>query len=140
MSENVTYVTNLIEKAGKAVGTEYKLAQEMGLPQSVLTGWKSGRRICVPDDRARLAGFAREDAAQELIRATIEKNEGTLKGEQLKKLLGKPSHQTGEALNSALLLVVSLSCTLAASDIPRCILGVLRCIFRTQEKPRYKLC
>ena len=113
-------LSQLITKAGAATGSEYKLAKAMGLPQRVLTDWKAGRRACTPSDRARLAGFAREDAVQELVRATIEQAKG-LKREQLVKVLGKLSHQTGAVLHTALLGVLSLICGSALLDIPRCI-------------------
>ena len=111
-------VINTVVRENK--GIEYKLAKAMGLPQRVLTDWKAGRRACTPSDRARLAGFAREDAVQELVRATIEQAKG-LKREQLVKVLGKLSLQTGEVLHTALLGVLSLICGSAFVDIPRCI-------------------
>ena len=114
-------ITQLIEKAGKNVGSEYKLAKAMGLPQRVLTDWKAGRRTCTPPDRARLAGFAREDAVQELVRATIESAKG-IKREQLEKVLGKLSRVTGAALHTVVLSVISLSFGIAIFNIPRCIL------------------
>ena len=111
----------LIEKAGSIVGSEYKLAKALGYPQTVLTDWKAGRRTCTPADRARLAGFAREDAVQELVRATIEAAKGT-KREQLMRVLGKASRATGAALHGATLGLVSLTYGLTMLDIPRCIL------------------
>lgn len=110
----------LIAKAAAIVGSEYKLAQELKLPPQTITGWKAGRRTCTPADRARIAGFAREDAVQELVRATIEAAKGT-KREQLQKVLGKLSLQTGAALHSAVLTVASLAFGLALIDVPRCI-------------------
>ena len=117
---NPDQLAQLIEKAGLAVGTEYRLAKAMAIPQQHLSDWKAGRRTCTPSDRARLAGFAREDAVQELVRATIEQAKG-LKREQLVKVLGKLSHQTGAVLHTALLGVLSLICGSALLDIPRCI-------------------
>lgn len=99
---------SLILRAGEAVGSEYKLAKLMGVPQQHISNWKAGTRTCTPEDRARLAGFAQEDAVQELVRATLEKTAGTLKGDQLFKLLGKSLHQTGAALHTAVLAVVSV--------------------------------
>lgn len=113
-------LTNLIEKAGKLCGSEYKLAKAMGLPQQVLSSWKSGARTCTPADRARLAGFAREDAVQELVRATIDSAKG-LKREQLMKVLGKLSHQTGAALHTGMLGLTSVFFGLTMLDVPRCI-------------------
>jgi DNA-binding transcriptional regulator YdaS (Cro superfamily) len=118
---NLEQITQLIEKAGKHVGSEYKLAKALGVPQQHLTGWKAGTRTCAPPDRARLAGFAREDAIQELVRATIDGAKG-LKREQLVKVLGKLLPQTGGALHSGVLGLVSLICGSSLIDIPRCIL------------------
>ncbi len=111
----------LIAKAGAIVGSEYKLAKALGVPQTHISAWKSGTRTCTPADRARLAGFAREDAVQELVRATIEAAKGT-KREQLQRVLGKLSHQTGAALHGAVLGLISLTFGLTILDVPRCIL------------------
>lgn len=122
----------LIEKAGAIAGSEYKLAKAMGIPQQTLSGWKAGRRPCTPPDRARLAGFAREDAVQELVRATLAQTAGTLRGEQLMRVLGKQSRVTGAALHTVLLSMASLIYGTAILDIPRCILG--------KTSARYRLC
>lgn len=114
-------VSFLITKAGLIVGSEYKLAKEMGIPQTVLTDWKAGRRTCTPADRARLAGFAQEDAIQELVRATIESAKG-VKREQLQRVLGKLWRQTGAVLNSAAAVTLTLTFGLMIGDVPRCIL------------------
>jgi len=113
---------SLIKKAAAIVGSEYKLAKELGIPQQHISNWKTGNRTCTPADRARLAGFAKEDAVQELVRATIESAKGA-KREQLQALLGKWLRQTGAATSSAVLLLASLTLGGAMmSDIPRCIL------------------
>lgn len=110
-------VRRLIEKAGTTTGSEYKLAKAMGIPQQMLTDWKAGRRTCTPEDRARLAGFANEDAVQELVRAVLEKHQGTKKGEQLYAILGKPLRQTGAALHTAVVAAISAVC-LMLTPIP----------------------
>lgn len=120
MTTNIS-VTLLIEKAGHIHGSEYRLAKEMGIPQQMLTDWKAGRRACTPGDRARLAGFAREDAVQELVRATIEGAKGAKK-EQLEKLMGKWLRQTGGAAGFAVLTLASTVSAMLYADIPRCIL------------------
>jgi hypothetical protein len=116
-----TEIRQLIEKAGKAVGSEYKLAKAMEVPQHHLSSWKAGTRTCTPADRARLAGFAQEDAIQELVRATIENAKGK-KREQLMAVLGKLSHQTGGALHGVMLALTSLAFGATLLDVPRCIL------------------
>lgn len=115
-------LNELIAKAAAVVGSEAKLARAMGIAQPNISLWKSGMRTCTPEDRARLAGFAREDAVQELVRATLEKTEGTLRGEQLRKLLGKWLHQTTGALGGVFVLGLSLIfSTRDGLDVLRCI-------------------
>lgn len=126
----------LIEKAGAIAGSEYKLAKAMGIPQQTLSGWKAGRRPCTPPDRARLAGFAREDAVQELVRSTLESTAGTLRGEQLMRVLGKQLHQTGGATVTALHSLASLIYGWNMLDIPRCIKSQIS----RRNIPRHTLC
>lgn len=101
MTTDLDQVSSLIQRAGKAAGSEYKLAQALAIPQRTLSDWKAGRRTCVPADRARIAGFAGEDAVQELVRATLAQNGDTTRGRQLKRLLGKWLRPTGVGLVSA---------------------------------------
>jgi predicted transcriptional regulator len=100
-------IAHLIEKAGQNVGSEYKLAKLLGVSTSTVSDWKCSRVPCSPGDRARLAGFAGEDAVQELVRGTIDSAKGQVRKEQLEKLLGKWLHQTGGAVVSGLLALVS---------------------------------
>jgi DNA-binding transcriptional regulator YdaS (Cro superfamily) len=119
----------LIAKASQAVGSDAKLARAMGIAQQNISLWKSGERTCTPEDRARLAGFAKEDALQELVRATLEKTAGTLRGEQLRQVLGKWLHQTGGASVGALLSLGSMTYgALSLRDLGTSALDVLRCI------------
>lgn len=107
-------LVGLITRAGKAAGSEYKLAQMLGVPQTNISMWKSGVRTCSPEDRARIAAIAGEDATQELIRAVLEKHQGTKKGDQLFAILGKPLRQTGAALHTAVLAAISAVCLMMA--------------------------
>lgn len=115
-------VQTLIDKASQEVGSPYKLAKMLGVASSQIYDWRDGRKPCSPADRARIAGFAKEDAVQELVRATLEKTEGTLRGEQLRQVLGKWLHQTGEAMHTVVLGLISLSFGMTIFDVPRCIL------------------
>lgn len=116
----------LIAKAGAIAGSEYKLAKAMGIPQQHISAWKRGIKTCTPPDRARLAGFAREDAVQELVRATLEATAGTLRGEQLMRVLGKASRVTGGATVTVLLGLISLTFGTAKLDVLRCIKSKMR--------------
>lgn len=105
-------LNKLIADASAIAGSEYQVAKILGIPQSHISEWKAGRRSCVPADRARLAGIARQDAVQELVRATLESTEGTKRGEQLQQLLGKLLRPTGVVhglVAAGLVSLISLS-------------------------------
>lgn len=82
---NQESLIKLIEKAAAVVGNETELARALGTAQPNVSAWKAGTRTCTPADRARLAGFAREDPVKELVSATIETAKGT-KREQLEAI------------------------------------------------------
>ena len=122
-------VQKLLDKATETVGSKSKLARAMGVTPQKIYSWHTGLCVCQPEDRARLAGFAREDAVQELVRATLEKTAGTLRGEQLRQVLGKWSHQTGAASVFALLGLASGTYGMLIFDSTRtAVLDILRCI------------
>ena len=101
-------LNELIDKAAAAVGSDYKLAKAMGLSRQRVSNWRHGQEKCGMLDRARLAGFAKEDALQELVRAALDETAGTLRGEQLEKVLGKLSQATGAALHIVAAVAISL--------------------------------
>lgn len=91
----------LIETAGSICGSEYKLAKRMGIPQQMLTDWKAARRTCSPTDRAILAGIAGLDAQAELVRATLEREQGSRRGDMLEALLGPKAQEVTEAAKAS---------------------------------------
>lgn len=99
--ENVARLNFLIEKAASIVGSEYKLAKKMEIPQQNISSWKSGAKTCPPAARAVLAGIAGEDAVQELISATLEREEGTKRGALLGELLGQRAGRVIEESQAA---------------------------------------
>lgn len=117
-------VKALVDKAAEKVGNPHKLAKALGVASSKVYDWRDGRSPCSPADRARLAGFAGEDAVQELVRATLETARGEIRKEQLHRLLSKSSQAIGAALGCAMLVLTSLtsSSAEAASCFIRCIL------------------
>lgn len=91
----------LIESAKLIAGNEQKLAAKLGIPQSHISNWKAGTRKCSPADQAILAGIAGQDAKEELVRATLEREEGTRRGVLLGELLGKKAAQVIEESQAA---------------------------------------
>lgn len=115
-------VNTLIDRAAEKVGSAYKLSKALGVTPAQVYDWRDGRKPCSPADRARIAGFAAEDPVQELVRATLEKHEGTLRGEQLQQLLGKWSRATGEALSTVAVVACSTAFGMSQIDVLRCVL------------------
>lgn len=99
----------LIDKAAKVCGTRYKLAQQLGVTASTVYDWERGTKPCSPADRARLAGFAGDDAVQELVRATLETARGEVRKRQLAQLLEKSSRAIGAVLATVVLALSSLT-------------------------------
>jgi hypothetical protein len=94
-------ILELLEKAAQVVGSDYKLAQMLEVPRQAVSDWKHGRKPCPPADVALMASVAGLDAEAWLVRATIEKYEGTAKGDRLYKALGKAWLATGAAVASS---------------------------------------
>jgi hypothetical protein len=114
-------VNALIDRAAKIVGSKYKLAKLLEVSPNKVNDWAKGRASCSPEDRARIAAFANEDAGQELVRAVLESTEGTTRGRQLEAALGKLLRQTGVVLHTAWAGLIVLGVSQMA-EIPRCIL------------------
>lgn len=93
-------VNELIERAAQAAGTRYKLAQMLDVPASSVYAWEKGKP-CPPGDIALMADIAGLDAQAWLVRATLEKYEGTSKGDQLARVLGKALVATGAVIASS---------------------------------------
>ncbi|MDA8450383.1 helix-turn-helix domain-containing protein [Acidovorax sp. NCPPB 3859] len=84
----MTQLNSLIEKAASIAGSEYKLAQLLGMQQPTIAAWKSGKRPCSAPDRAALASVAGEDAAVAAVEAVLEGiNLETPKGQRAKAAL-----------------------------------------------------
>lgn len=130
---HIENVQTLIDNAVKVVGSKSKLARELGVSPQRINDWFAGICTCSPEDRARVAAFAHEDAVQELVRATLEKHEGTLRGDQLRQVLGKWLQATGGAGRIVGPSIVSLICFMTVINIPRCIKRKVR-------KRQYLLC
>lgn len=115
----------LIERAAEKTGSRYQIAKQLGVSANLVNDWYKGRVPCQPADQARIADLAGENAVDALVEATLEKHEGTPRGEQLKAALKKWSAQAGAVSGSGLAgVLVTLGVGRLVSllaDIPRCI-------------------
>jgi len=117
----MTQILDLINKASQKTGGDSATARLLGTTPQVIYMWKTGRKPCPPEDQAQLAGIAGFDPVQALIRAHLERHEGTAKGEKLFTLLGKRLLQTGAASVSLIAVLVPISWAAAESYFIRCI-------------------
>lgn len=115
----------LIDKASAIAGSDYKLAQTLGVPRGHVSQWRHAKRTATPADQALMAHIAGLDPVQVLARATVEAYEGKPKGDALMKALGKVSLLTGAAIGSAGAAAHQISST--ATEVwgrfIQCILG-----------------
>ena len=90
----MSQLNSLIAQAASIAGSEYKLAQQLGMPQPTISQWKSGARRCSPPDRAALADVAGSNVAAETIEAVIEGIDlETAKGQRARAALMKALKQ-----------------------------------------------
>ena len=62
----------LIEKGKEIYGSYGNLAKEIGVPQPLISMWKSGAKPCTAPDRAALALAVDEDPAVAALEAVLE--------------------------------------------------------------------
>lgn len=62
----------LIEKGKEIYGSYGNLAKEIGVPQPLISMWKSGAKPCTAPDRAALALAVDEDPAVAALEAVME--------------------------------------------------------------------
>jgi transcriptional regulator with XRE-family HTH domain len=95
---NENYAQLLIDKAAEKGLKRVDIAEALGVRDTIVTEWRSGKRKCKPADLAAIAYLAGFDATQILARATADEFEGTKKGQLLARALGKTLLATGVAL------------------------------------------
>ena len=87
--QEVNDLKTLIDTASKACKGDAALARAIGAQKQHVCAWKKGTRPCPPEDVALMAAVAGLDSTAWLARAIVHKHEGTAKGDQLMRALGK---------------------------------------------------
>ena len=82
-------------------GSDGKVAAAIGVPRTVLSDWRYGRKNAQPEDYALIAAVAQLDPLTEMARAAVRMHEGKPKGDALMKALGKALPAIGVGLGSA---------------------------------------
>jgi len=119
----MSQVPELIERALAVAGSQAELARLLKVTPPNITVWKKEEKPCPPEDQARIAAIAGIDPIQTLVRAHIEKHEGTEKGDQLARVLGKFLVATGAAVATS-----GASAAAIFSPTSRSLLDLIRCI------------
>jgi len=101
MQAKPEYLDQLIDRASKAAGSDYKLAQKLGVTRQNVSNWKHGKQTCPVADQALMAELAGLPAEEWLSRAVVAQYSGTPKGEALAKALGKALAVTGAGIASS---------------------------------------
>lgn len=86
-------VETLITKAAKRAGSQKNLAEMLGVSETVVSGWKSGKRKIQPEDVAAVAHIAGYNATNFLALATLNQAKGTPKEKVLQEALGESIRQ-----------------------------------------------
>lgn len=68
----MTQLISLIEKGKEVCGSYQGLADRMGVPQTHISMWKSGKRTCTPKKRAQLAEITGGDTTSEFLEGLAE--------------------------------------------------------------------
>lgn len=118
-------VPELLTRALEKAGSPTALAKALKVPPQMVSMWRSGAKPCPPEDQARIAAIAGIDPVQILVRAHIEKHEGTEKGDQLARVLGKFLVATGAAVATS-----GASAAAIFSPTYKSLLDLIRCIVK----------
>lgn len=85
----------LIEKAAQIAGSDYRLAQILGVERTAVSNWRHGQRPCPVDLRAVMASIAGEDPQEELLEAIGER----LSEDRRERLRAALRERTSSAIN-----------------------------------------
>ena len=85
-------IADLISQAIEKTGSGAKLAEVLGVPQPMVSMWKSGAKPCPPEDQARIAAILGADPKEALVSAVLERHAGTPKGAALAALFSGCEH------------------------------------------------
>jgi len=83
---------DLIDKAAKIAGSDYRLAKQIGVSPQRMSDWRAGRQSPGVEYRALMADIAGLDVDQVMREALLEKHANTPLGERLLSVLGNAVH------------------------------------------------
>ncbi len=115
MQTKPDYLDQLICRASAVAGSDYKLAQQLGVTRQNVSNWRHGKQKCPAGDVALMADIAGLDAEAWTARAVIASYGDTSKGKKIAGALKKAFAATGAASVlsglAAMLIAFSVSFT-----------------------------
>lgn len=93
--------TQLLDKAKEITGSDSKTARAIHVTPQALNNWRNNRQPITPADVALLAEVVGMEPSDWLAKATVERYQGTPKGEALARALGKALLVTGATIVSS---------------------------------------
>ncbi|SEL93548.1 hypothetical protein SAMN05216359_1291, partial [Roseateles sp. YR242] len=85
-------LVDLINAASARAGSDYKLAQILGVDRQKVSGWRNGHAKCGVEYRALMADLAGFNIDEVIREALLEKHANTPLGERLLSALGNVGH------------------------------------------------
>jgi len=140
-------VETLIDKASKKCGGDTKLANRLGVPKSVVSELRHGKRTLTPETAAELADIAGVDAREAAIAAIIDRARGTRREGRIREVLGKALvagvagmsvfSYSGDSISGTFHTQTKTSIT--TSSNPLYIVSSRNCRRRQQRRRRFRL-
>ncbi len=127
MQTKPEYLDQLINLASKKAGSDYKLANQLGVNRSAVSMWRSGTKPCPVGDVVLMAEIAGLDPETWTARAVIAQYAGTPKGEKIARALGKAFLVTGGGLVSSTAHAAEMTNTITGG-IARALGYFIQCI------------
>ena len=113
-------LVDLINAASARAGSDYKLAQTLGVDRQKVSGWRNGHAKCGVEYRALMADLAGYNVDEVIHDALLEKHANTPLGERLLSVLGNVGVGAGAIMSTFAL--VGFSDLAAWLDTTRCIM------------------
>ena len=117
-------VLDLIDKAAKIAGSDYRLAKQIGVSPQRMSDWRNGRCTVGVEYRALMADVAGLDVDEVIRDALLEKHANTPLGERLLSVLGNAVHGGAAITLTSLSAVCFATLALAESctQLTMCIM------------------
>lgn len=113
-------LNELIDAAARRTGSDYRLAQTLGVGRQKISDWRARRASCGVEYRALMADLAGYNVQEVIADALLEKHANTPLGERLLSVLGN--------VGAGAVATMSIFGSVALFDLVNACLDTTRCI------------